>query len=169
MTNDHRQVYEVHSAVTMRDPYGAGSDASRRASTANGRLVPESVGHDVCSPVECAAEPPVSGIFQILPEFTSAGAVCIAQTQSHILAILATPCDADVEVDDAIIATPEGDVLNNGATVLAPRVSSASRRLRALAALSGSLTDALTPDGRSHRDRANNALGKRKCGLFGVG
>jgi signal transduction histidine kinase len=66
--------------------------------------------------------------------------------RSEVLAILATPRDADIAVDDEIIAALDGDVLDDGAALLAPRLSSASRRLRALAALSGSLTDALSPD-----------------------
>jgi len=60
--------------------------------------------------------------------------------------MLATPRNADVAVDDEIIAALDGDVLDDGAALLVPRLSSASRRLRALAALSGSLTDALSPD-----------------------
>lgn len=62
------------------------------------------------------------------------------------MALLATPRDADVPVDNEVIAALDRDEFDDGAALLSPRLSSASRRLRALAELSGSLTDALSPD-----------------------
>ncbi len=56
------------------------------------------------------------------------------------------PRNAEVSEHDEVIAALDRDALDEGAGLLVPRLSTASQRLRALAALSGSLTDALSPD-----------------------